>query len=469
MSEEKALPSWAHACDVLVSLLAVLWLIVVMSDGFHLTIGGVRLLSIHSGWRLLFWAGLLVTVRHLAAPRPSLTRRLRTDLPALLATKRVAIGGGAYAGVALLFLFAISRYYRHDVGFTELVDFGDEFANTALPAVRNTPHFVHVDSSGYDGQFYAQLAFDPLLRDPASRIALDTAAFRARRILFSWTAYLVGGGRPYWILQVYAGQNIACWLLLALVLTHWFPPGRLHTFCGWFACLFSAGLILSVRRSLTDGPSMLLIALALLAFERNRHWLASVVLGISGLGRETNVLAGVMLASPGRWSWPSLVRLAAFASIVAIPLLLWMQYVHAVYQAYDTGIGAFGVPLTGYLRSWRATTIELGSSGWWGPARHSLYALVSLTVEVVYLVWRRRWRDPWWRIGVVYALLMALVGPAVWNGYPTAATRASLPLTFAFNVLILDDKWFWLLWLPGNLTILSGLAMIDLWLPANFL
>jgi hypothetical protein len=190
---------------------------------------------------------------------------------------------------------------------------------------------------------------------------------------------------------------------------------------------------------------------------------------VSGLGRETNPIGGVMLVTPGRVTPAYVLRLAAFAVIVAVPLFLWMQYVHNVYQAYDTGIDAFGAPLSGYLQAWRRTIMELEDSGWWGPARHTVYALVSMAVETVYLVCRPKWRNPWWRVGLAYALLMAFVGTAVWSGYPTAATRASLPLAFAFNVLILEERWFWPLWVAGNLTVFSGLATIDLWSAANLL
>ena len=446
-----------------------MWPLVAIWGGFQVNIGGVRLLSITSAWRILYWMVALATVRHLFVRTPPLPLRVRAGVPPMLVAWRIPIARAAYVGAAAFFLIAVAKYYRPEVGMTELIDFGETFDAAALPAVRGVPHYVHVDSGGYDGQFYAQLAVDPLLKDPASQLALDTAAFRARRILFSWTAHFLGFGRTYWILQAYAVQNIICWLLLAWLLTWWMPAGRARTFCAWFACLFSVGLILSVRRALTDGPSMLLISLAMIAFERNRGWLASAILGLSGLGRETNVLAGVVFVPPARWQLSSMVRLLAYGSIVALPLLAWMQYVHAVYKAYDTGIGAFGLPLSGYLNAWRSTGAELSESGWWGPARHTLYALIGLTVEAGYLAWRPKWRNPWWRVGVAYAVLMAFVGPAVWNGYPTAATRASLPLLFAFNVLVLEDEWFWPLFVLGNLTVFSGLATIDVWSPANYL
>ena len=105
-------------------------------------------------------------------------------------------------------------------------------SDRACPPWPRRPTYVHYQSPGYDGQFYAQLAVEPLLRDRRIDEALDTPPYRARRILFSWTAYLLGLGRPAWILKVYAVQNIVAWLLLAWLLLRWFPPhARRATSC----------------------------------------------------------------------------------------------------------------------------------------------------------------------------------------------------------------------------------------------
>ena len=86
---------------------------------------------------------------------------------------------------------------------------------------------------------------------------MDLAPFRARRILFSWTAYALGLGRPAWILEAYALQNVVAWLMLALLLTRWLPPAApVAALALWIACLFSHGLLWSVRFALLDGPSL---------------------------------------------------------------------------------------------------------------------------------------------------------------------------------------------------------------------
>ena len=126
---------------------------------------------------------------------------------------------------ACVLLAAVSRFYDPANGFTELIGFGARFSARTVPAIAAVPRHI-TPGAGYDGQFYAQMATDPLLRDAATDRAMDLAPLRARRILFSWTAWVLGLGRPAWILQAYALQNVLAWLLLGWLLCRWFPPSR---------------------------------------------------------------------------------------------------------------------------------------------------------------------------------------------------------------------------------------------------
>ena len=369
---------------------------------------------------------------------------------------------GLYLLMAVVFLVSILQFYQPGTGFTYLIEFGERFDARVLPAVRDVPHYVHADSAGYDGQFYAQLATEPLLRDRTLNSALDSAPYRARRSLFSWTAFVLGLGRPAWILQAYASQNILCWLLLGWLLLRWFPPIDSRNFLLWLGCLFSYGLVSSVRYALIDGPSMLLIVLGVAALERGRFYVASGILGIAGLGRETNLLAGVSLLRRNQWTRARVARHVAAWLLVVLPLLLWLAYVYSAYGAriYDGGRNVTIPPLINYVAKWQATMTELQTVGWSSPARFSLFALISLTAQAAYLVWHVGWNKPWWRVGMVYSLLMIVLGENVWAGYPGAATRVLLPMTFAFNVLLPRSAWFWPLFVLGNLTVLQGLETL---------
>ena len=106
-----------------------------------------------------------------------------------------------------VFLAWFASFYRAGFGFTYVLQFSERGAQTRVEGMRDVPVYVQ-PGAGYDGQYYAQLAVDPLVRDPSIDAALDSPPFRARRILFSWTAWLMGLGRPWWIVQAYCVQNV---------------------------------------------------------------------------------------------------------------------------------------------------------------------------------------------------------------------------------------------------------------------
>ena len=136
-----------------------------------------------------------------------------------------------------------------------------------------------------------------------------------RRIRYGWTAWLIGGGNPIRVMNVYALQNIACWYVLAGLLLRWFPAVSWGNWFRWTAVLFSFGYIFSVRCALLDGPALLLVAAAMALAETNRPWWGALVMGIAGLGKDTRVLEaafedgprGLQRPSwtPARWPTPS--------------------------------------------------------------------------------------------------------------------------------------------------------------------
>ena len=362
-----------------------------------------------------------------------------------------------YLGAVAIFLVSIGGFYSHETGFTSLIVFGSEFQDRALPVLRSESLHVN-EGTGYDGQFYAQLAIDPLLLDPAIESALDSFPYRSRRILFSWTAFLLGLGQPPWILQAYAVQNIICWLALAFVLLRWLPPIDFKNFFLWFGCLFCHGLIFSVRDSLLEGPSLLILALTIVAIEGGRRWLAVSLIGLSGLGRATNLLSVASLFNTPRRG----VVLVTHTVMICLPLALWVAYVHGSYPglSVSTGTDNFGAPFSGLVEKLSVTLTTLRTEGWASYARFSLLALVSLTTQAVVLTFLADWRSPWWRVGMTYGVLMVVLGSAVWAGSTIAATRVLLPMTCAFNILLPRNQAFWPLAVLGNLTVVHGLEAL---------
>jgi len=367
-----------------------------------------------------------------------------------------------HAVAVVFFLALVACHYDRQTGFTQLIVFGDRFAANRLPQVAATRPFQLQDSRGYDGQFYAQIAVSPLLADAGLNTALDNPAYRSRRIGLPWLAWFAGLGRTPWVLQVYALLNVVAWLALAALLVHWMPPTNATALLAWLGCLFGVGVMMSVGRSLTDLPSALLIAVAIVLAERGKRLGAGLAFALSLLTRETSVLAGVLLLPNQREDRRAWLRATGIGVAALVPLAVWLLYVHARFPSAPGVDGDnFGWPFAAMLGSLEAVYRAAPQHGWHVFAAQ-LLSTIGLCVQFLYLALsaHRSWDERWWRVGAMFALLFAVLGPAVWEDY-TAAARAVIPMTLAFNVLLRRNRWWsFPLCLLGNFSLLHGLAYL---------
>jgi len=377
------------------------------------------------------------------------------------------------AGSVVVFLLIVSSYYDRTTGLTVFLTLPASSHSYELPAVQATTHAHDETQGGYDGQFYAQFAVDPLLRDPAIDRAMDNPGYRAHRILFSWTAWALSGGNAQRALDVFAWQNVVAWLLIAGLLCRWCPPDSPRGFVLWAGVLWSHGLLISVRNALTDGPSMLLTLVAVLAVDRGRPWFAAAIIGLSGLARETNVLAAAILAPMvgGHWRtwWRTSWRLGAAALLCVAPLLLWLDYLRSIYRdAAFAGGDHIVMPLSGFLRKATATIHLVSMDGLSVVTVASATVLVGFIAQAVALVWCTRvwWRDgtavrSWLLVAWPFLLLGLVMHRVVWEGSPGAITRVTLPLTVGVNMaLAATHRVSWWLILGANLGVISGVMAL---------
>jgi hypothetical protein len=272
----------------------------------------------------------------------------------------------------------------------------------------------------------------------------------------------MGFGRPAWIIQAYALQNVVCWLLLAWILTRWLPLDSARHVAAWAACLFAHGMLWSVYLALLDGPSALLIACAVMVAERGRQLTTAGIIGVAALGRETNLLGAVAL------KWPETrrdcLRAVLALALIVLPMLIWQDYLRSIYRSTAfTRQNLLDPPVLTYLDAWRRTFVQLSNSGFDSPARFALCGLASVSAQTLYLCWRREYGSPWWRVAVAYAALMLVVNSTVWAGYPGAITRVVLPLTIGFNVLLArhEGRGFWLWYVIGNLHLVPAVRLLQ--------
>lgn len=365
-----------------------------------------------------------------------------------------------YAVFVGLFLAGVATYYEPGCRFTRLVLLGDTFAAQAVPRLKALPHWIEPDSNGYDGQFYAQIALHPLLDEPALVSAMDDFGYRSKRVLFSWTAWVLGLGRSDWVLTAFSLQNVVCWLVLAGLLLRWFPPVSWENFVRWLGILFGYGALMSVRASMLEGPSVLMLVLAVMLVERGARRGAFATIALATLGKETNLLS-VVAAAPATRPWidaRAWLRWTLGAALAALPLLAWVLSIWVRFRpASVSGLGTLRLPLTSYVEKWADVARHIAELGWQPHTYWGLFMLVALTAQAVALLAWRRWTDPWWRLGAIYLVLGAFLGPQMWFGVPGSTYRVLLPMTVAFNFALPSRGWrSWPLLVLGNLGVLQG-------------
>jgi hypothetical protein len=367
---------------------------------------------------------------------------------------------GAWA-VIFLFLGLIGLKYTPEHGLTRLIGFGEYVTLPPLPEIAAAPHYIRPLSHGYDGQYYAQVACDPLLRDPDLAAALDAPRYRAQRILLPALSYGIAGGNVSGILTVYSLWNLLFFGLLARLLWNWLSPIDGFAWMKWFFCMFSMGVVESVRLSLMDLPAAFFVLLAIRGLGNGGSRTASFSFLLGTLTKETTLLAAPVLWGHFRrkeWKQAMLRGLVlAFPAIVATAA--WAWYVREQLPAGGASDRMLSAPLAGLAWAMSDSVSHFLQGDW-----HMRYALRPLVAGgfLLQAAWLWRHRDvshPLWRWGMIYGILFLFLGESVWHG-SWAVSRACLPLTLAFNLLLPPGRGHALLLIGTNLSMVY--AMIRL-------
>lgn len=374
---------------------------------------------------------------------------------------------------ALVFVLAmVAARYDRGTGLTELLRFGDQLQGHRIPQLAGLS-LHEFEGVGYDGQYYAQLAVDPGIANPAVHGAMDFPRYRPRRILLSAVVHVATGfGRDAWLtLHAYALSNLAVWIALGWLLWRRLGPAGWRGTAVWLACMLNLGALDSIRMGLTDLPAMLLVVLAIMAVERGRRKSGSLAVAAALLTRDTSALTVGLAVDPGDRApgrkWRALARLA----LIGAPLALWAAYVvWRVPEGSVTGVSDhFAWPGLGIVHHLHVC-VQAMLSGDLDPRYvFGFLTVFSLGLQawiVFRAVLHRGWEaSPWLRAALPYTVFLALIGDAVWKGY-WAVVRTNLPLTFAFNLHLLETQGrrFWWMLAAANLSALHGIyRMLPHW------
>jgi hypothetical protein len=383
--------------------------------------------------------------------------------------RRAVLGFGGVAVVAIVIVVVTCiRVWTPDFGLTRFIPIGNEFNNRGIEAYRTAPKYVDpypANRWGFDGQLYAELSLDPLLRDPQLNTALDNPPYRAHRILLPWLAWIGGLGRPSWVLNVYAALNPLFWLGYIAILFVLFRRHGWFGVAGFAAMLLTCGVVESTCRALTDFPSFVLMIVALMMGGLG----GAGTLALAALSREVNLL-GVFGFLEFRRPWRfALKRNILIGLLSGVPLLLWFAYV--AWRLGPTGSitgGNLDWPLHAIFQRLADALVAIHRDGFqWSdlfsqPSEpHAVLTIVATLTQCLYVLTHPKWDNRLWRVGAIFVPYFLCVSFNVWGGteYFTV-TRHALPITLAFNLLLaIRPSRLWLLWFVlGNCFVPAGVC-----------
>lgn len=339
---------------------------------------------------------------------------------------------------SFFFLALLFGKFDSESGFSELSGFGEDYQRPKIHAAAGLEIYHKPNSTGYDGQFYAQIAIDPSLRDPGFSEAIDHPSYRARRILQPAIAWTLGLGQATAVLQTHSLLNVLCLGLCGWLLLTWLPPGSWENFARWFLCVFSMGALESVRYSLADLPALTLALATIALLEKGRGKLAIVANTLSALSKETSLINAALFLSPGKTNdkpFAKRLALACIAGLIALAsFAAWMAYVSSLFPPTLNTSENIGLPFRGLYRGVIGSLTELSQNGFSDRYFFRLLALLGLIFQFAYLLAKPQPRSRIWALGIIYGILFITLGDAVWRGY-WAGCRITLPMTVAFNIL----------------------------------
>lgn len=373
------------------------------------------------------------------------------------------------AAAAALAVVAVTYYrvWSPKYGITRLIQIGTELDRRGIPVYRATPKYMDPyppDRWGFDGQYYAELSLDPLLRDPGITVALDDPAYRARRILLPWIAHALGFGHPFLTLNLYAALNPLFWLVYVVLLYRLFRGHGWYGFGGFCAMLLTCGVIECMKGSLTDFPAFVFMTGALMT----GGWAGAALLALAGLTREVSVLATPALFRY-RPPWGrTILRNIGLGLVVGVPMALWWAYLWWRLHIRTHGdTDNIDWPLVAMNRKfWEVVALARNGGIRWtqfykSEPVHAILTIVAVLTQSVYLLTHRRWENRIWRVGALFIPFFLCIGYAQWESHFTI-TRQALPITLAFNLILAlsPERRRWIWYVLGNAFVPYGILLL---------
>ncbi len=278
------------------------------------------------------------------------------------------------------------------------------FGYNFLYYVHIGPRFVlHIPGAapGYDGQFYYQIAHDPL---HAAQF-LDRPAYRYQRIVYPMLVWALTLGQastiPFilWLVNFLAivfGTELVARMLIQQKLSPWYSLAFGLYFGQATALIFDT----------TEPFTYFLVCLGLFLMMRKRPTVAALIMGLAVLSRETAVLfpIGYLLVSLYQKRWRDALRLMLLS---IAPAAAWYILVVALFhvKGIPTGPPFQLIPFQGLFyfanNSYRLQILIISMLI---PTLLSLFLLVKEALQ-------HRWQNASWLIWLFNLVLVMTMSP----------------------------------------------------------
>lgn len=266
--------------------------------------------------------------------------------------------------ILLVSFFTIRVLKRVHFDVSSFVTAGDQFCQPSQVPANLT---VLPNDAGYDGQFYYRLSLNPFTTKKVEHgITLDTPAYRQQRILYPLLVWALSFGQARFVPVLLVLLNAAGLCVLGWAggtFAVW--RGR-HALWGILLPLYP-GFQLTLVRDLVEITEITLATASILLLIKHRHYLATALLALAVLSKETALIVAVACA--GIYLWEKLrppktptvkwfyfvIPLSIYAVWQAALFLCWGEF------SVQGGRGTLGLPgiaLTGFVSDvWQVQTM----------------------------------------------------------------------------------------------------------------
>lgn len=221
----------------------------------------------------------------------------------------------AFAYIMLLGLFTITR------GYSAL-----DFVHLGTVWSQHNP----AGTWGYDGQFYYQIARNPL----EAFKYMDNASFRYQHILYGLVVGALSLGQPVLIPYMLLLVNLLSVVLSVEIVSRLLVK---HGLSPWFSLAMGLyfGQAAATMFDTAEPFTYLLVCIGVWMLEEKHLTMAALLMGLATLSREIAVLfpAGYALYFLIRKDWQAFVR---FTVLGILPLLLFLLILRIIFR--ETGV-----------------------------------------------------------------------------------------------------------------------------------